>query len=62
MSAGPTPGVDLRRRDTTVLELMDDPACDEQALRRTYARFGLVNRLVAGWRHAVARTLLSPGE
>ena len=51
--------VDLRRRDTAVLELMDDPACDEQALRRTYARFGLVNRLVAGWRRTY-RDLLAP--
>lgn len=40
----------LRQRSTTTLELMDDPDCDLAALRRTYARFGLVNRLVAGWR------------
>ncbi|GAA1840631.1 class I SAM-dependent methyltransferase [Microlunatus capsulatus] len=51
--------VDLRHRDTAVLELMDDPDCDEQALRRTYARFGLVNRLVAGWRRTY-RELLAP--
>lgn len=51
--------VDLRRRDTAVLELMDDPDCDEQALRRTYARFRLVNRLVAGWRRTY-RDLLRP--
>ena len=42
--------VDLRHRETALSELMDDPACDEQALRRTYARFAPVNRLVAGWR------------
>ncbi|SDT14758.1 2-polyprenyl-3-methyl-5-hydroxy-6-metoxy-1,4-benzoquinol methylase [Friedmanniella luteola] len=57
--AGPTVSVDLRRRDTAVLELMDDPACDEQALRRTYARFRTVNRLVAGWRRTY-RALLRP--
>jgi len=51
--------VDLRHRDTAVLELMDDPACDEQALRRTYARFAVVNRLVAGWR-GTYRELLRP--
>ncbi len=49
--------VDLRYRDTEVRELMDDPACDELALRRTYARFGLVNRLVAGWRRTYAELL-----
>ena len=41
---------DLRHRDTELTELMDDPACDEAALRRTYARFRVVNRLIAGWR------------
>lgn len=51
--------VDLRHRDTAVLELMDDPDCDEQALRRTYARFRVVNRLVAGWRRTY-RDLLAP--
>ena len=30
-------------------ELMDDPCCDLAALRRTYARFDVVNSLVAGW-------------
>ncbi|MBF4463037.1 methyltransferase domain-containing protein [Rathayibacter sp. VKM Ac-2878] len=29
---------------------MDDPDCDRALLDATYARFGLVNRLVAGWR------------
>jgi len=54
--------VDLRRRDTAVAELMDDPTCDEAALRRTYAHFGLVNRLVSGWRRTYldrVRPLLS---
>nr|WP_294695732.1 class I SAM-dependent methyltransferase [uncultured Friedmanniella sp.] len=51
--------VDLRFRETTVSELMDDPDCDERALRRTYARFGAVNRLVAGWRRTY-RSWLRP--
>lgn len=56
MSAG------LGQRSTTAVELMDDPDCDLAALRRTYARFALVNRLVAGWRRAyvdLLRPLLS---
>ncbi len=51
--------VDLRLRDTAVLELMDDPGCDEQALRRTYAGFARVNRLVSGWR-STYRDLVRP--
>ncbi|MDV6374983.1 class I SAM-dependent methyltransferase [Deinococcus arenicola] len=31
-------------------ERMDDPACDVGELNRTYAQFGAVNGLVAGWR------------
>jgi 2-polyprenyl-3-methyl-5-hydroxy-6-metoxy-1,4-benzoquinol methylase len=38
---------------------MDDPSCDPVALDRTYARFGLVNRLVSGWR-GVYRTRIRP--
>lgn len=40
----------LRHRATELTELMDDPACDQRALERTYARFGIVNGLVSGWR------------
>ena len=28
---------------------MDDPACDPEKLRNTYAQFGTVNALVSGW-------------
>jgi 2-polyprenyl-3-methyl-5-hydroxy-6-metoxy-1,4-benzoquinol methylase len=49
----------LRQRSTTAVELMDDPECDLAALRRTYARFALVNRLVAGW-HRVYADVLRP--
>lgn len=40
----------LRDRDTAVSESMDDPHCDSAMLARTYAQFGVVNALVAGWR------------
>ncbi|SEQ45088.1 class I SAM-dependent methyltransferase [Microlunatus flavus] len=44
-------------RDTEVVELMDDPACDLALLERTYAQFRVVNRLVSGWRRLWAREL-----
>jgi 2-polyprenyl-3-methyl-5-hydroxy-6-metoxy-1,4-benzoquinol methylase len=56
------PFADVRRRDAALRELMDDPACDLGQLRRTYAVFPVVNRLVAGWRRAYrerVRPLLS---
>jgi 2-polyprenyl-3-methyl-5-hydroxy-6-metoxy-1,4-benzoquinol methylase len=37
---------------------MDDPACDQRALERTYARFGIVNRLVSGWRRVYRERIL----
>lgn len=43
------PRPDLSRRDAELRELMDDPDCDLRALRRTYARFDVVNALVSGW-------------
>ena len=39
----------LKTRATHLSEMMDDPACDLETLRRTYAQFGAVNRLVSGW-------------
>lgn len=39
----------LRRRATGLRERMDNPACDPDKLRATYARFGTVNRVFAGW-------------
>lgn len=50
---------DLRRREVTAQELMDDPSCDRALLDATYARFGTVNRLVAGWR-GLYRTRVRP--
>ncbi|WP_432496744.1 class I SAM-dependent methyltransferase [Kineococcus auxinigenes] len=40
----------LARRDVLATERMDAPDCDPAVLARTYARFGVVNALVAGWR------------
>jgi 2-polyprenyl-3-methyl-5-hydroxy-6-metoxy-1,4-benzoquinol methylase len=51
--------MDLSRRDAELTELMDDPDCDPAALERTYARFALVNRVVAGWR-GVYRSRIRP--
>lgn len=39
----------LARRDTEIVELMDDPHCDPRRLAATYRRFDLVNRAVSGW-------------
>lgn len=49
----------LRQRASQLSERMDDPHCDRATLYRTYAQFGAVNRLVAGW-HAVYRSWLEP--
>jgi 2-polyprenyl-3-methyl-5-hydroxy-6-metoxy-1,4-benzoquinol methylase len=51
--------MDLSRHDAELTELMDDPDCDAAALERTYARFALVNRVVAGWR-GVYRSRIRP--
>lgn len=55
----------LRRRAIGLLERMDSPACDPDALQATYARFGTVNRLFAGWRVLYKRFLrprMEPGR
>lgn len=49
----------LAYRDEQLLELMDDPACDPERLRRTLERFAPVNRLVSAW-GAVYRVRLRP--
>jgi 2-polyprenyl-3-methyl-5-hydroxy-6-metoxy-1,4-benzoquinol methylase len=36
---------------------MDDPACDGERLRATYAQFAVVNRWLAGWRGVFERWL-----
>ena len=45
----------LSARADDARELMDDPACDPEILRRTYARFALVNAVVSGQRATYRR-------
>ena len=43
---------------------MDDPHCDPELLRNTYAQFALVNRWLTGWRRVfeqIIRPRLEPG-
>lgn len=47
----------LARRDADLVERMDEPWCDRDALFRTYANFPAVNRVVAGWRHTYLNRL-----
>lgn len=49
----------LSERAVDLRELMDDPDCDPDRLRRTLERFTLVNRLVAAW-GTVYRTRVRP--
>lgn len=49
----------LATRDDTIVELMDDPACDPVRLAATLRRFRVINRLVSGW-STVYRTTLAP--
>lgn len=39
----------LTKREVSLREKMDDPKCDPEKLRNTYAQFGAVNALVSGW-------------
>ena len=64
----------LRDRAVDAAEIMDDPDCDPDMLRRTYANFRYVNAVVSGLRHTyrhdirpllsaeVPRTLLDIGS
>lgn len=47
----------LAERDVTAVEEMDKPGCDPAKLDRTYAQFGLINSVVAGWRSTWVRRL-----
>ncbi|MDY0829710.1 methyltransferase domain-containing protein [Microbacterium sp. BG28] len=49
--------MNLAERDASLRELMDDADCDPRLLAATYRRFGLVNRLVAGWTGVYRHTL-----
>lgn len=47
----------LQKRAAHLREAMDDPACDLDRLRRTYAQFETLNRWLAGWRRIFDRRL-----
>ncbi|MET1086663.1 MAG: class I SAM-dependent methyltransferase [Arthrobacter sp.] len=50
----------LRRRAVDAVELMDRPDCDARLLDNTYRQFGLVNRVLSGWRRLYVRELRPP--
>lgn len=55
----------LKHRDPSLRELMDDPECDLQLLENTYRQFGSINRLLAGWEKVYQRYILPhcrPGQ
>lgn len=56
-AGGVVDGALLRRRAEGLRERMDDPDCDPARLRRTYAQFAVLNRLLAGWDRVWARRL-----
>jgi 2-polyprenyl-3-methyl-5-hydroxy-6-metoxy-1,4-benzoquinol methylase len=47
----------MRRRAADAVELMDRPDCDAALLDNTYRQFGLVNRVLSGWRKLYVREL-----
>jgi 2-polyprenyl-3-methyl-5-hydroxy-6-metoxy-1,4-benzoquinol methylase len=47
----------MRQRAVDAVELMDRPDCDASLLDNTYRQFGLVNRLLSGWRKLYVREL-----
>lgn len=51
--------MNLSERATRLREMMDDPSCDPERLRRTLERFDLVNKLVSRW-GPVYRSVLRP--
>ncbi|MDQ0732144.1 class I SAM-dependent methyltransferase [Arthrobacter sp. B1I2] len=50
-------GILLRRRATAEIEQMDRPDCDARLLDNTYRQFGVINRVLSGWRRLYAREL-----
>jgi 2-polyprenyl-3-methyl-5-hydroxy-6-metoxy-1,4-benzoquinol methylase len=47
----------MRQRAVDAVELMDLPDCDAWLLDNTYRQFGLVNRMLSGWRKLYVREL-----
>ncbi|MFU8861894.1 MAG: methyltransferase domain-containing protein [Cyclonatronaceae bacterium] len=55
----------LKHRDPSLRELMDDPECDLKLLENTYRQFSTINRLLAGWEKVFTRYILPhcrPGQ
>jgi 2-polyprenyl-3-methyl-5-hydroxy-6-metoxy-1,4-benzoquinol methylase len=50
----------MRHRAVDAVELMDMQDCDARLLDNTYRQFGLVNRVVSGWRGLYIRELRPP--
>ena len=50
-------GILLRQRAAGDIEEMDRPDCDARLLDNTYRQFGVVNRILSGWRRLYAREL-----
>ena len=53
----------LRNRESDLIEIMDQPDCNQAKLYNTYQQFSSVNRLVSRWHttyHRFIRPLLSP--
>ena len=49
----------LRRRAAGDVEHMDRPDCDARLLDNTYRQFGIINRVLSGWRGLYIRELRS---
>lgn len=47
----------LRHRAEADIEQMDRPDCDARLLENTYRQFGLINRVLSGWRKLYATEL-----
>lgn len=63
MTLGSPVKPEWRRRAAHLAERMDDPQCDPEVLRRTYAQFALLNAVLSNWApvyRAVIRPALSP--
>ncbi|GGH92266.1 class I SAM-dependent methyltransferase [Arthrobacter liuii] len=58
-------GILLRRRATGDVEEMDRPDCDARLLDNTYRQFGVINRVLSGWRKLYVgelRTTTNPDQ
>ncbi|MDQ0769077.1 2-polyprenyl-3-methyl-5-hydroxy-6-metoxy-1,4-benzoquinol methylase [Pseudarthrobacter defluvii] len=51
--------ISLRQRAAGDAEQMDHPDCDARLLDNTYRQFGVINRVLSGWRTLYAREMRS---